>query len=520
MSIEIVRDMINYEKMVGEASSQTMVNGDIVLPERNPEFGTILNNYGKAIITSSEVMNDSILIEGKMMFEILYAAENDSTSIYKVSAASAFNHTLQIPGAMPDMNCIVNAEIENLEYEPMGGRKIKVNSVINIRGMVYEKDTKEFICDIGGEEVQILKNPQYIDEFIGENGGQSIVRGKIVLPEDKGEVTSILKSSYHIHKADVVLHEGKSVINACVLARVMYEATGGNIYNDEQDIAFTYEIEMPELRPGVKCDVDYKIEESFEDIKDDENGERKIIEVEMALGIKLKAYVSREIQVIEDAYSPWERYEFQNENIKCISLFNEASDTETLKEKISIPEDKIPIGEIRHMDTTPIFTDVKIVDDKVVAEGVLVCTIIYISSSDEPKMASYSEEIPFKAASDIQGARFDMITDVKLNIEDISYEKISQNEVDIKVVINLISKVYLKSLVVVAIAVEEIDMSENIKNMPSIIIYTVQPGDTLWKIAKRYCTTLDNIMEINEIEDENNIIPGTRVLIPKSMFVK
>lgn len=520
MSIEIVRDMINYEKMVGESSSQTMVNGDIVLPERNPEFGTILNNYGKVIITSSEVMNDSILIEGKIMFEILYAAENDNTGIYKVSAVSPFNHTLQIPGAMPNMSCIVNTDVENLEYEPMGGRKIKVNSVINIRGMVYEKDTKEFICDIGGDEVQILKNPMPIDEFIGENVGQSIVRGNIVLPEDKGEVTAVLKSHYHIHKGDVVLHEGKAVINACVLARVMYEATGGNVCYDEKDIAFTYEIEMPDLRHGVKCDVDYNIEEAYEDIKEDENGERKIIEMEMALKIKLKAYASREIQVIEDAYSPLERYEFQNETVKCISLFNEAWNIETIKEKITIPQDKSPIGQIRHMDANPILTDVKIVDDKVVIEGVLVCAVMYMSSADEPRMASYSEEIPFKAYAEVLGARFDMVTQVRTSIENISYEKVSQNEVEIKVIINLGAKVYSRYTIAVVMAVEEIDISENIKNMPSIIIYTVQPGDTLWKIAKRYSTTLDKIMEINEIEDENKIIPGIKVLIPKRMSIK
>ena len=37
----------------------------------------------------------------------------------------------------------------------------------------------------------------------------------------------------------------------------------------------------------------------------------------------------------------------------------------------------------------------------------------------------------------------------------------------------------------------------------SIIIYFVKPGDTLWKIAKKFRSTVENIVKINEIEDEN-----------------
>ncbi len=520
MSVELVRDMINYEKLVGESTSQTMVNGDIVLPERNPEFETILNNYGKVIITGSEVMNDSILVEGKILFEILYSAAKDNAGIYKVSAASNFNHTLQVPGAMPNMSCLVNPEVENLEYEPMGGRKIKVSAVISLKGMVYEKDTVEFISDIKGEDVQILKNSQHIDEFIGENSGQSIVRGKIAIPEEKGEAVSILKSNAHIHKTDVIVQEEKVVVNACALVRVMYEATGGNICYDEQDIAFTHEMNVPGIKPGMKCDVDYKIEDAFEDIKEDENSERKIIEMEMAVGVKVKGYMPREIQIIEDAYSPGERYDFENSNVKSVSIFDSGNDSQTIKERIVVPQDKGQMGDIKHVDAVPILTDVKVVDDKVVMEGLISCSIVYLASGEEAKMVGHSDEIPFKSTIDIPGVKFDMLVRTMADIEHISYDKASSTEVDLKLILGCTAKVYGKNSIDVVKAVEETDISENIKNMPSIVIYTVQNNDTLWKIAKRYNTTAENIVEINDMEEENNIKPGMKILIPKRMVSK
>jgi spore coat assembly protein SafA len=43
----------------------------------------------------------------------------------------------------------------------------------------------------------------------------------------------------------------------------------------------------------------------------------------------------------------------------------------------------------------------------------------------------------------------------------------------------------------------------------------VQKGDSLWKIAKKYRTTVDNIAAVNEIEDPDLIYPGQKLLIIK-----
>ena len=34
-------------------------------------------------------------------------------------------------------------------------------------------------------------------------------------------------------------------------------------------------------------------------------------------------------------------------------------------------------------------------------------------------------------------------------------------------------------------------------------VYMVKPGDTLWDIAKRFYTTVDEICSLNELENEN-----------------
>ena len=49
----------------------------------------------------------------------------------------------------------------------------------------------------------------------------------------------------------------------------------------------------------------------------------------------------------------------------------------------------------------------------------------------------------------------------------------------------------------------------------SLIIYIVQKGDTLWKIAKKHRSTVDDIARVNGIEDPNQIQVGQKIYIPK-----
>ena len=49
----------------------------------------------------------------------------------------------------------------------------------------------------------------------------------------------------------------------------------------------------------------------------------------------------------------------------------------------------------------------------------------------------------------------------------------------------------------------------------SLILYIVKKGDTLWKIAKKYGSTIDDIVRTNGIEDPNRINVGQKLFIPR-----
>ena len=106
---------------------------------------------------------------------------------------------------------------------------------------------------------------------------------------------------------------------------------------------------------------------------------------------------------------------------------------------------------------------------------------------------------------------------INTSIENIEYNQNGENQIQVKI-----------KLVVTVIADKEENINsvtkleitdEEVPRMPSVVVYFVKPGDTLWNIAKKFRSTVEYIMEVNNLNNEI-IYPGQRLLIPRLQINK
>ena len=69
--------------------------------------------------------------------------------------------------------------------------------------------------------------------------------------------------------------------------------------------------------------------------------------------------------------------------------------------------------------------------------------------------------------------------------------------------------------VITDVTEQPLDMKK-IQEMPGIVGYIVQPGDSLWKIAKKFHTTVESIMTMNDL-NRDEIQPGDRLILVKEV---
>lgn len=72
------------------------------------------------------------------------------------------------------------------------------------------------------------------------------------------------------------------------------------------------------------------------------------------------------------------------------------------------------------------------------------------------------------------------------------------------------NKIYAGEILLIPTKNNTVSTGNNNKNNT---VYIVKKGDTLWKIAKRYNTTISNIVKMNNIKNKNIIYPGQKLII-------
>ena len=67
---------------------------------------------------------------------------------------------------------------------------------------------------------------------------------------------------------------------------------------------------------------------------------------------------------------------------------------------------------------------------------------------------------------------------------------------------------------IIEISQSDNPLKESICDKPSILLYVVQPNDSLWKIAKKYNAPIELLRDINQIKTPDLIYTGQKLLIP------
>ena len=104
---------------------------------------------------------------------------------------------------------------------------------------------------------------------------------------------------------------------------------------------------------------------------------------------------------------------------------------------------------------------------------------------------------------------------VNTNIEISMQDFIVTSDENVEARVDLIFTTILEKNLDVQI-IDEIKQDESrFLNTYSMVIYLVKPGDTLWKIAKKFGSTIEEIARINGIEIIDKINVGEQLFIPR-----
>lgn len=515
MAMDLIKENIECEQLLGENTADTIVKAEYVIPDTQPDVKEILMLDAKPSIIGKEVMQDKIHIEGQIAYNILYLAKvEDKSEVFNATYMGKFSNYVEIMGCQHKMYSEAECIIEHMNCMIVNERKIGIEGIIKLKAEAYKNYDFQIVKDISGlDDIQMLKNPVSVDKIIGTVSGDMIAKSHMQIPMDKPQIGSILKCDVDIHKKDVKLVEGKVKVEACALVNLLYKdkATRDLVYVSD-DVVVSKEMDMEKVNPMMENYTDFSVNAVEYDTKEDDLGENRIIDIEALVNTNTKVMYKEQMDMIYDAYSPTIMFRVNKKDYELNVMHGQNTAEAIAKSDIEIGNNIPAATEIVMCTGMANITDKKIVEDKVIVDGVVNANVVYKTNDNDKYINTINEEIPFSCPVEIPGCKIDMQCIGKVALENIS-ASIEAGNIAVKAVVEVYVRVnYIthKEFMVDMVPDEE----EAPKKKASIIIYVVQQGDTLWKIAKKYCTTLDMLSKINELENPDLIKPGDKLIIP------
>ena len=126
------------------------------------------------------------------------------------------------------------------------------------------------------------------------------------------------------------------------------------------------------------------------------------------------------------------------------------------------------------------------------------------------ELSSKTVDILVNEKYDIDNLISGFKANIELDLDSISVTQ-SGNDIEAKMSIDILANIQNVLDLNIIDKIEDGDL--DFSNIDSINVYIVKPGDSLWKIAKKYKTSIDKIVKINDIVDPDKIDVGQKILI-------
>jgi len=162
----------------------------------------------------------------------------------------------------------------------------------------------------------------------------------------------------------------------------------------------------------------------------------------------------------------------------------------------------------------PTIDDCKVMEDKVVVEGIIEADILYVAENDDVPLFSHKTILPFRQLIDTKGSAPGMNIVMDLSNDHVGFNMLSTTEVELRFLLSFSIQVIdeRQCNMITDITFTDIEPAK-LGSMASMVLYVVQRGDTLWNIAKKYNTSIDGLIQLNELDGPRTLEQGQKLLL-------
>ncbi len=507
MQADLMKDKIYINKVIAEKKELFFVQDDMIVPDSKPDILNTINVTGNVCINKKEITQNKLKIEGNINTYVMYLPDSKEDNLRGLNCTIDFSENFSIPGLKEGMNVILCCKIKDIECKVINGRKISLKASVEVIIKVYSNEEINFVTSVNNvSDLQTLKEDFMVNSLIG-NAKTAIYAKDTIKIEPTDELAEILKVDIKLVDKDIKLSYNKVLTKAEAEVNIIYLTEDNKIKSVVARIPVIGFIDIQNIKEDNQVDINYEIKNTV--IKPNPAEEHSIY-VELEIEPDCMAYENKKINLIQDLYSPTTNMEYSLKKIITAGDINSNVQDFTVKENLQLQG--LEDGNLLDVNVVPSLNNVSVDSQKITYVGEMNLNFIY---SSENAVNSRSIKIPFEVSQENMYKNDNLNIETDVIIANTKFDVTKPGEVASTIDAKLFSKISQNINMDVIDNIEIVDEKEDTEEHNSLILYIVEEGDTIWKIAKRFNSTVEEIIKMNGIQDTENLAIGQKIYIPK-----
>lgn len=517
-TVELKKESIQMLRIKSRATSQITFDEDFNVPDVKPDIDRAIQNKGEVSVEDVRLSEGHGFLAGKLLVDLLYVGEEEG-KVYSLTSKLPFEETLNLEDIAGGDKMCLRWEIEDLSVHVIHSRKINIKALVTFYAVVDERKGVQLPEGLSDDRISAKTKPMELLSLCVHKKDTLRVREEITLAGGKPNISELLWQSVQVRGLE--LRPGENCVKAKGELAVFFLYVGADeeapLQWMEYSLPFHGEAECTgsseELIPHIEAAV---VQQGIE-VKPDADGEERIFAVDVVLELDMKLYRQEEHLVITDVYTPAANCVLKGKSEFLEKLLVRNFSRCRVSERIGVKETQGKILQICHSQGKVKIDKTVTVENGIQVEGIVCMKVLYIVSDDKMPFYSMEAMVPFSHVVEARGIDKDCEVCLRADLEQLSTTMADSNELEVRAAVSVNALVISREEVFVIDSVEmqPLDM-EKIQTMPGITVYMVKQGDTLWDIAKRFYTTVEDIAGINKLSD-GQIQEGQPLLLVKKV---
>lgn len=504
--MEFERDtIINYDT-VAEATLCQEETLESIVPDACPDILRIVDVCGQATLSGKQAREGSAQVMGMVRASILYQPEGGG-GLRRMEVGLPFTCQAEAPGLTERGTVLASPRLRSAEARALNPRKVLLRVDLAVDITACQPVERPVCSGVTGTEEEGLCQRQ----FQGEHYQLSAVQEKPFTFSDQvrlqgtGESTTLLAVRAQPVCTESKLIGSKLIFKGLVELYFLLQEAGGGLSTAHESLPFSQIIEVA----GAGEEGDCQVEVEVASLQCDQlPGDGRELDVSLELLAQAQVYCRRPVTLLQDLYSTSNLMEVERENQPLCRLTEQSVRPQAVRELLetgelvrSVVDARLALGQVRQ--------------SREGAELVLTVeaciTVLYLDENELVQCVRRS--IPVSC-------RLECAEGVKCSCacacpgEVFAAPAAGGVEVRFTVEFHCLATETSNLPAVTSAQLGE-PRNGGEGQRPSVVLRMPSPGEELWDIAKAHGTTMEQILQANELE-EDALPAGRMLLIPST----